>query len=132
MFRLLITGSRSWSDVAVIEREFEVVAEHEGANVMLVSGGAKGADTLCEQVAEKYGWVVERHLPDWSVGKRAGFDRNKVMVDSGADFCLAFILDDSAGATQCSRIAKEAKIPTKRIKANSPKNWVVDYVKGGE
>ena len=132
MFRLLITGSRDWSDVAVIEREFEVVAEHEGANVVLVSGGAKGADTLCEQVAEKYGWVVERHLPDWSVGKRAGFDRNRVMVEAGAHFCLAFILDDSAGASQCSRIAKEAKIPTKRIKATSPNLWVVDYLKGGE
>ena len=132
MFRLLITGSRTWSDVAVIEREFGVVAEHEGSNVVLVSGGAKGADTLCEQVAEKLGWTIERHLPDWSVGKRAGFDRNKVMVDSGADFCLAFILDESAGASQCSRIAKEAKIPTKPIKVTSPKNWVVEYLKGGE
>lgn len=132
MFRLLITGSRTWSDVAVIEREFAVVAEHEGSDVVLVSGGAKGADTLCEQVAERYGWVVERHLPDWSVGKRAGFDRNRLMVDLGADYCLAFILDDSAGASQCSRIAKEAKIPTKRIKVASPTRWVVDYLKGGE
>ena len=40
MFRLLITGSRTWSDVAVIEREFAVVAEHEGSAVVLVSGGA--------------------------------------------------------------------------------------------
>ena len=129
MFRLLITGSRTWSDSSAIEREFAVVAKHEGSNVVLVSGGAKGADTLCEQVAERYGWVVERHLPDWSVGKRAGFDRNKLMVDLGADYCLAFIKDDSAGASQCSRIAKEAKIPTKAIKVQS---WLTDYLKGGE
>lgn len=129
MFRLLITGSRTWSDVAVIEREFEVVAKHEGSAVVLVSGGAKGADTLCEQIAERHGWVVERHLPDWSVGKRAGFDRNRKMVDLGADMCLAFIKDDSAGASQCSRIAKEAQIPTRAIKVAS---WVTHYVKGGE
>jgi len=129
MFRLLITGSRTWSDVAVIEREFAIVAEHEGSAVVLVSGGAKGADILCEQVAERYGWVIERHLPDWSVGKRAGFDRNKEMVKLGADYCIGFIKDESAGASHAVRIAKEAKIPTKAIKVQS---WVTEYVKGGE
>jgi hypothetical protein len=129
MFRLLITGSRAWSDAQVIEREFAVVAEHEGANVVLVSGGARGADSICEEVARKYGWEIEQYLPDWSIGKKAGFVRNRTMVDSGADFCLAFIKDDSAGASMTARIAREAKIPTKKVSVSS---WVTDYVKEGE
>lgn len=132
MFRLLISGSRNWSDVEAIRREFDVVAEHEGKNVVLVSGGAKGADTLCETLAQEYGWFIEQHLPDWSVGKRAGFDRNRKMVDLGAHYCLVFCLDDSAGASHQARIAREAKIPTKKVVATSPNRWVVDYLKGGE
>jgi hypothetical protein len=130
MFRLLITGSRSWNDIDAIKREFDVVAQHEGANVTLVSGTAGGADSMCEYVASLLGWVIERHPADWNThGKKAGFVRNREMVELGADFCLAFIKDDSAGASMTARIAKEAKIPTKQVKVSS---WVTDYVKEGE
>lgn len=129
MFRLLITGSRSWSDVDAIKREFDVVAQHEGTNVTLVSGTAGGADSMCEYVAKLLGWTIERHPADWNThGKKAGFVRNREMVELGADFCLAFIKDDSVGASMTARIAKEAKIPTKQVKVSS---WVADYVKEG-
>ena len=130
MFRLLITGSRSWSDVDAIKREFDVVAQHEGTDVTLVSGTAGGADSMCEYVAKLLGWTVERHPADWSRdGRKAGFVRNRKMVELGADFCLAFIKDDSAGASMTARIAREAKIPTKVVKVAS---WVTEYVKEGE
>jgi hypothetical protein len=129
MFRLLITGSRTWTDADAIAREFEVVREHEGSNVVLVSGAAGGADSMCEYAAKLLGWTVERHPADWSKGKSAGFIRNREMVELGADFCLAFIKDESAGASMTARIAKEAKIPTKAVKVTS---WVTNYVKEGE
>ena len=42
----------------------------------------------------------------------AGIYRNNFMVSLGADMCLAFIMDSSAGATHCSDAANRAGIDT--------------------
>ena len=52
MFRLLVTGSRDWSDAQAIVRELEVVNAHEGEQVVLISGNCPtGADKIAEDVA---------------------------------------------------------------------------------
>ena len=120
MFRLLVTGSREWSDVEVIVRELKFFADK--GEVTLVSGNCPdGADAIAEEVAIGLGWTLERHPADWKKnGKKAGFVRNAEMVDSGADACVAFILDESAGASNTVVKAKIKKIPTKVIKATTP------------
>ena len=138
MFRLLVTGSRDWSDVQVITRELEIVQAHEGEQVVLVSGNCRGADLIAEEVAVKFGWMIERHPADWKThGKRAGFVRNAEMVEKGADYCLAFVKDNSAGASNTVVKARIAKIPTKVLATTTPVKTVPAWVlaetqKGGE
>ena len=138
MFRVLVTGSRKWSDADAIVRELEIVQAHEGERVVLVSGNCEGADKMAEEVAIKYGWLIERHPADWKThGKRAGFVRNAEMVKLGADYCLAFIQDESAGATNTVVKARIAEIPTKVVARVTPVKtvpaWVLDETKkGGE
>jgi hypothetical protein len=138
MFRVLVTGSRKWSDADAIVRELEIVHAHEGERVVLVSGNCDGADKMAEEVAIKYGWMIERHPADWKThGKRAGFVRNAEMVKLGADYCLAFIQDESAGATNTVVKARIAEIPTKVVARVTPVKtvpaWVLDETKkGGE
>lgn len=117
MFRLLITGSRDWNDENAIIEQFRLVYARYGSEVTLVSGACKnGADALCEKLAAPAGWVIETHPADWNkFGKSAGFKRNAEMVELGADACLAFIKDGSAGASHTARLAEEAGIYTKRI-----------------
>ena len=71
-----------------------------------------GADYLAESVAHELGWEVEQFPADWDTyGRAAGPIRNAVMVEKGADVCLAFPMTGSRGAIDCMRRAKVAGIP---------------------
>lgn len=113
--RILVTGSRDWYDKSVIRNALLSVLTKEGEQVTVVHGGARGADYLAQECAYALGYIAERHDADWNTyGKRAGYIRNKEMVDAGADICLAFIKNESRGATMCAQLAEDAGIPVIR------------------
>lgn len=114
--RILVTGSRDWDDWNKIE---EVLFKRLDNGVVLVSGNCPtGADHIAETLWELWGGEVERHSADWDKhGKRAGYVRNQEMVDLGADICIAFIKNNSKGASMTARLAEEAGIETVRIPA---------------
>ena len=126
MFRLLVTGSRDWSDVEVIATELQFVAK-KYKNVVLVSGHAIGADRIAEDIAVGLGWVVEIHEPDWTLhGKSAGFKRNTAMLDTDVQAVLAFHKDNSKGTADTIKKAKERKVPTRVLVEESPQ-WLADW-----
>lgn len=109
--RVLITGSRTWTDRVVIERALKPYRAWQSTT--LVSGHCPtGADALAEEVAQEFGFELELHPADWrAFGKRAGFIRNTEMVRLGANICHAFIRWQSAGATHCAKEAQRYGIP---------------------
>lgn len=66
-------------------------------------------------VLAHWGGTLERHPAQWRphgvLDRLAGFRRNESMVARGADICLAFIQDESAGATHTATLARQARIP---------------------
>lgn len=109
MFRVLVTGSRTWEIAwpVLYEIAFTIPA---GANV--VHGGAKGLDSLFGRLWSPYG-SVEVHPADWKgYGRAAGPIRNQLMVDLGANIALAFIQNGSSGASDCLDRMLRAGIPT--------------------
>jgi len=110
--RILITGSRNWSDEDVIDGALRA-AFYEFGPATLVSGACPtGADAIAERIWEAHAFPVERHPADWEThGKAAGPLRNQQMVDLGADICLAFPLPDSRGTKHCMGAADKAGIP---------------------
>lgn len=123
MKRLLITGSRDWDDFPVIVNAIATaVLESGDQSWVIVHGTARGADQMSEWAASVFNdsypdhmpLLVERHPADWSLGKRAGFLRNREMVDGGANICLAFIKNNSRGATMCADLAEKHGIPVRR------------------
>lgn len=119
--RILVTGSRNWDDIEAIERALLDAGAHR--TPVVVSGACPtGADRICEDTAERWGWHVERHPAEWEkYGKRAGFVRNAEMVALGADLCVAFIRNGSKGASMTARLAEEAGIPVQRYEVNDEK-----------
>lgn len=112
--RILITGSRDWTDQNLIWDTLNNIAE---PYAVLVSGACPtGADKMAEDWAGNQPDItVERYPADWKrFGKRAGFLRNSKMVELGADICLAFIKNKSKGATMTADLAEKAGIKTVR------------------
>lgn len=117
--RILITGSRDWVDADLIHEAIEQYTK-TGRPVVVVHGGARGADRLAGAVADSLGLDVEVHPADWRRhGRSAGYIRNAEMVSAGADVCLAFIRAGSSGATHCAASAERAGIQTIRYEAST-------------
>lgn len=115
--RILVTGSRDWNDELVIVRALnEAKCGISYRDVILVHGACKtGADYLADLWAAERGIEIERHPAKWrEFGKSAGFMRNFEMVDLGADICLAFIKNNSRGASHCAYYAEVRGIPVRR------------------
>lgn len=115
--KLIVTGSRDWDDYDHFAESLEVFTYYKyPKKVTLVHGGARGADSMCDQWAERWnhwrpGWVdVKIHHADWKRhGKAAGPIRNQKMIDENldADFVLAFPLGESRGTRHCMQYASE-------------------------
>jgi YspA, cpYpsA-related SLOG family len=127
-YRVLITGSRQWPEPQAVYLELGEVlswawtSRYDSLTVVhgaCPSGADKYASDWCKfpHALASITVIEERHPADWkNHGKAAGFMRNKEMADLGADECLAFIYDESPGATQCAQYAETSKgIPTRRI-----------------
>lgn len=119
MVRLLVTGSREWTEYWTMRRElWRALQQMPGAT--LVHGACRGADLMAHGIWNEWNLPTEAHPADWALGKAAGMVRNRAMVDGGADLCLAFLLPGSVGTVRCAAMAKNAGIPVERIYPEAP------------
>lgn len=73
---------------------------------IIVSGGARGTDTLAERFAEEKGYKKEIHYAKWHLlGPCAGYLRNHAVVND-ADMVVAFWNGISKGTRHVINIAK--------------------------
>ena len=78
----------------------------------IISGGARGVDTMAEKYAKEIGVPVKIYLPDWTKhGKAAGPIRNRQIIES-ADCVIAFWDEKSPDTRSSIAIAEELKKPT--------------------
>ncbi len=112
--RLLICGSRHWTDGELILQELRALHAREQVEVV-IEGEAPGADTLAREAVRQLGIPVLPFPADWEKhGRAAGPLRNQRMLDEGRpDMVLAFSEDlNSARGTAdlCAR-ARRAGLP---------------------
>lgn len=116
--KILVTGSRKWTDWNLLEVTLRDLAV---PGAVLMHGGAEGVDRMAGYIwREKFGLPVVVVKADWKkYGKAAGYIRNEKMVLSGPDIVVAFILDKSAGASHCLQFAKQKGLQTVEFHATS-------------
>lgn len=91
-FKLIIAGGRDFNDYELMDTSIQQVLSelHDDLNVSIVSGMAKGADSLAVHWATIHQCVLYRHYAEWDTyGKRAGYVRNEAMANSSSGL-LAF------------------------------------------
>jgi hypothetical protein len=132
MKRILITGSRDW-DFPEFVRDAIWRAIAGRYPVTLVHGGALGADSAAHDLWLKYAHtrqiLQECYRPDYESyhPKVAPHMRNDLMVYLGADLCLAFIKNNSNGATSTAQKAYEHGIPVYEYHYNSDTREINSY-----
>lgn len=135
--RILVTGSRTWDDYPALAYALSKAAARapQGTAVTIIHGGApQGADALaCRWVHEVKHIHEEAWRANWDIeGRAAGILRNRRMVAAGADLCLAFIRDNSRGATHCADEAERSGMQTKRYRYESMPRQRGDAIEAGE
>lgn len=108
--KLAIVGSRTFNDYDLFLDFAQKYFRYEINTI--ISGGAKGADSLAKRFAKYWGFEYSEFLPNWNeLGKSAGFRRNQQIVDE-CDVVLAFWDGKSKGTQDTINKAKKAKKPT--------------------
>lgn len=95
--RIAITGSRDFHDYSLLKKTMDHLTKRIKHPIMVISGGARGADRLAEK------WAFERrhsrtiYHADWKeYRKQAGIIRN-IQMANNADALVAFWDGESPG-----------------------------------
>ena len=102
--KAIIAGSRSFNNFTAVEKATAYVMQ-DYKITEVVSGTAKGADTLGEIWANNHNIPVKRFPAEWDrFGKSAGYKRNHTMAQY-ADMLIAFWDGQSRGTLHMIQLA---------------------------
>lgn len=93
--KVAIVGSRTINDYELIKKYIienyilEEISE-------IISGGAKGVDSLANRFANEFSIPITNIIPNWNLGRSAGYKRNLEIIDL-CDMCIAFWDGESKG-----------------------------------
>lgn len=113
--RLVIAGCRDYNNYTEAKEyiDFCISNIRKTNDIIIISGGCRGADILGERYAMENGFKIERYPADWQkYGRAAGPKRNKEMAKL-ADYVICFWDGKSKGTKTMIDFAKELKKPLK-------------------
>lgn len=118
-YRVIVAGSRSFTDYDLLCRTLDRLLAARMPDVTIISGGARGADSLAEQYAVARGLTVVVYPADWKThGRAAGPIRNEIMAQN-ADALAAFWDGESKGTADMVSRARQHGLPVRVIRFNA-------------
>ena len=115
--KIAVIGSRDFADYQML---CDVMKNYQHAT-HIISGGARGADSLAAKYAKSHDVELIEFIPDWEIGKHAGHIRNQDIIDA-ADQVIAFWDMHSPGTKDSIRRAKRAGKPVMIVNINQVQN----------
>lgn len=119
--RILVCGSRDWTDYDFLAEVLDSLAVQEGAPYVerIAHGAARGADRLAGFWAAKRNIEVSEYPADWNrMGRSAGFLRNSLMLREFEPTTVVAFKDDfnhqlrRGGTEHMVKIARKADVTT--------------------
>lgn len=108
--RVIVAGSRTFKDYGTLHEGLTRLEEVYNIK-QIVSGTAKGADSLGEKYAKENGIDIARFPADWDAyGKKAGYLRNTEMAHY-ADVLLVFWDGKSKGTQHMIKLMLKKQKP---------------------
>lgn len=109
--KLAVVGSRTFTNERLLEFTLN---NYKDSITLVVSGGARGADSLGESWAIKNNIPVKVFKPEWhKYGKSAGMIRNELIIQE-CDICMAFWDGKSKGTANsifiCEKLNKKVAV----------------------
>ena len=121
-YKIIIAGSREYNDYYHLEAACNFLLRNVSgySGIEIVSGAARGADTLGERYAHDYGLGLSRFPADWQQhGNAAGPIRNREMAEY-ADALIAFPIGQSTGTRNMIKQARQHGLCVKYANPQSP------------
>lgn len=107
MFRVIVAGTRTFNNYELLKNSLDSFLSNTQDDIHIVSGKARGADTLGERYAKYLGYTIDAYPADWSTyGKSAGYIRNAEMAKN-ADALVAFWDGKSKGTKHMIDLAEK-------------------------
>jgi hypothetical protein len=112
MYKVLMCGDRNWNDDDAIAQVMnELVEQHGVNNLLIIHGGAVGADVMAGEIANRFNVHTAEVCALWDTRHRgAGPQRNEVMLKLRPDEVIAFHgdIERSRGTADMVRRAEKA------------------------
>ena len=127
MLRVIVAGNRDFADYELLKIQLDLILQNVSPNVIIVSGRARGADTLGERYADEKGLQKALFPAEWNsldvpgavikqgpyglYNVKAGPDRNVKMAEyagaEGKGVLVAFWAGDRGGTYHMIQTAKK-------------------------
>lgn len=118
IYKIIIAGGRDFMDYNLLKEKTDKILQEKKVThkIVIISGCARGADTLGLRYASENAFDVEEYPADWNkYGKKAGYMRNVEMAEN-ADALIAFWDGESKGTKHMIDIATERNLPIRVIR----------------
>lgn len=114
-FHVIIAGGRDFADYGLLQSKCDKFFQ-EKKPTAIISGLARGADTMGARYARERGIPVLEFPADWErLGRRAGMVRNLQMLEA-TDAVVAFWDGQSRGTAHMINEAKKRGLPLRVVR----------------